>query len=459
MMPLIGRLVLSFHYRPLNKIEFMRRLIIFLLLLLLVVLVIGWYVEGDLSFGEETAVIPPVCEIQQPLITTQCTIKIGIINTFSRDNSCFSGGTEHKRGYELALNEINSLGGINGCLIELVQIDDKGNDSAATAAVASLASQDIPLIIGAYSSGATLIAAKEADRQNIPFIIPSASSELITSLGYEWVFRINADSAAYVTQALALTATLNDLPRIAVIFENTVFGESAAVAVTAQAEELGISVVAYESYQPGTQSLVLPLSNIRAARPDAVYLVSNNVQDSINLLKTSRDLRIQPQLFIGIAGAFVSPDFVEKAGADAEYVIVTAQWAEDVAWKYEDGMDAAAFADLFRQTYAGAQPGMRSVQTYTSLMLAKQAIEQAQATPNCTGSTIQLRFCVQDQLSQIDLEQTLFGAIKFDETGQNSHPVLMVQIVPDVDGYRFATVYPEQFRTQELILPNSSTTP
>jgi branched-chain amino acid transport system substrate-binding protein len=256
---------------------------------------------------------------------------------------------------------------------------------------------------------------------------------------------------------MALTATLNDLPTIAVIYENTVFGESAAVAVTAEAEEQGVSVVAYESYQPGAQNLSAPISTIRAARPDVVYLVANSIPDSINLLQTSRAMNLNPQLFIANAGAFVSPDFLERAGEEAEYVVITAQWAEDVDWRYEDGLDTVTFANLFRERYNGAQPGMRSVQTYTSLLLAKEVIERAQAVPGCTASMGQLRLCIRTELRQINLEQTLFGAINFNEsTGQNSHPVLLVQIVPDEDGYRFATVYPERFRTQELILPNQA---
>jgi branched-chain amino acid transport system substrate-binding protein len=219
------------------------------------------------------------------------------------------GGTEHRRGYELALETINQQGGVNGCQLELVQIDDQDNPQAAANAVNTLALQNIPLLIGAYTSDATLLAAREANRQRIPLIIPSASTELITALGYEWVFRINADSSDYIAQALRMTSELNEQPTIGIIFENSIFGESAAVAVTAQAEENGISIVAFESFQPGTADLTAPLQNLRAADPDAVYLVSNSVTDAINLLTTSQNINLRPDLMIGGAGAFVSPDF------------------------------------------------------------------------------------------------------------------------------------------------------
>jgi branched-chain amino acid transport system substrate-binding protein len=406
------------------------------------------------GWEETTAVVNPECQISQTLDPNRCTIRIGIINSFTRNNTCFAGGTEHRRGYELALETINQQGGINGCQVELVQIDDRDNPQAAINAVNTLALQDIPLLIGAYTSDATLLAAREADRQSIPLIIPSASTELITALGYEWVFRINADSSDYIAQALRMTSELNEQPTIGIIFENSVFGESAAVAVTAQAEENGISIVAYEPFLPGTADLTAPLQNIRAADPDAVYLVSNSITDAINLLTTSQSINLRPDLMIGGAGAFVSPDFLERVGDKGEGLIVTAQWSEDVPWADPDGLDALTFGERFRQRYNNSTPGMRSVQTYTSLMLAKMVLERTKDDPTCHVNMRELRACLRQALSDIELENSIFGPINFDVNGQNEHPVLMLQIVPDgAGGYRFATIYPSEFSTQQMVLP------
>ena len=443
-------------------------------------LFIAWYYQDITPLINNTSVVASECQVTVPTPTpnddetNNCTVKIGIINTFTTNGACHAGGTEHKRGYELALNELNSMGGINGCQIELVQIDDQGDSIAAGTAVITLAepgatvAESIPLIIGAYSSRSTLAAAEEADAQEIPLIIPSASSSLITMLGFEWIFRINADSDDYVRQAMALTNTIDDSPTIGILHENTLFGESAAVAVISQAEEEGIGVAAYETYQPNdaTTNLYPSINTLKSANPDVVYLISNSIDDSINILETSKALNFTPKLFIANAGAFVSPDFLEKASVAAENVVVTAQWAEDVSWHYEDegSTDVEEFIGQFRATYDGDTPGMRSVQTYTSLRLAKDVIEQAQNKESCNTSIKQLRTCIQAELRQLDLEHTLFGAINFDDTtGQNNHPVLLVQIVcsgeHDANGncisnqFQFVTVFPEEYRSQEIILP------
>lgn len=403
------------------------------------------------------------CEIHQPIDDdqTQCRVRIGIINSFTdRGGACYSGGTEHKRGYELALQEIKQ---VNGCQLQLVQVDDIGNNDRASDAVATLAAANVSLIMGAYSSGATLAAADEANRLRVPLIVPSASSELVTSMGYGWVFRINATSEDYVAQALALTATLNDAPSVGILYENTVFGESAAVAITAQAEDLGVSIVAYQAFQPGTlaglaarqdDKVALQATRIRAAKPDVIFLVASNVDDARNLLRISRRNQFQPQLFIGVAGAFVSPDFLQGAGPEVEHLVVTAQWSEDTAWQAQNGNDTAQFIANFRAAYDGEEPGMRSVQTYTALFVAKAAIEAAGQTPNCLMTEIEgFRRCVRDALRAITLPQTLFGAIDFDNTsGQNSHQVLLLQAVKMDDRYRFVTIYPQAYQRQPVIL-------
>ena len=457
----------------------MRRTII-LLLFIILMLFIAWYFQDITPLINNTSVVAPECQIAVPTPipnadpANSCTVKIGVINTFATANGCHAGGTEHKRGYEIALNELNSLGGINGCQIELVQIDDRGDSVAAGTAVITLAEQgdtvedSIPLIIGAYSSRSTLAAAEEADAQEIPLIVPSASSALITLLGFEWIFRINADSDDYVNQAIALTSTIDDSPTIGILHENTLFGESAAVAVISKAEQEGIGVAAYETYQPNEEATNLypAITTLKSANPDVVYLISNNIDDSINILETSEALNFTPKLFIANAGAFVSPDFLEKASAAAENVVVTAQWAEDVTWHFEDegNTDVEDFINQFRDAYDGDTPGMRSVQTYTSLRLAKEVIEQALDRESCNTSIKMLRICVQAELRQLDLEHTIFGAINFDDTtGQNDHPVLLVQIVcngeRDAEGdclanqFHFVTVFPEEYRSQDIILP------
>ena len=223
--------------------------------------------------------------------------------------------------------------------------------------------------------------------------------------------------------------------------------------------------MSYVPFQPGAPTIVARnygekysflSAHIRGARPDVIFLVSNSIEDALNLLKIGRQEALNPQLYIGVAGAFVSPAFLEEAGDDVENLVATAQWSADVARHGRDGTSVEQFLAAFKAAYDGQMPGMRSVQTYTALFLARDAIEQAALDPGCEALDSSLiRECIRDVLRANSWEQTLFGPVDFDDvSGQNSHQVLLVQAIKDDDGggYRFVTVYPEQYQSQPVTL-------
>lgn len=374
-----------------------------------------------------------------------CTIEIGIITQFNHD-----GGREHLQGYQVGLDDINASGGVHGCRLALVQKNDAGSAAVAERMVIELANEGVPLILGAYSSGATLAAGDKANDIGMPLIIPTASSDLITAMGHEWVFRVNAPSSGYVAQALAFTNTQiakgREKATVGIVYENSVFGESAAVAMSQRAEAQGLSIVAYERFTPrntsnSTYSAIL--RRVRTAEPDMVYLIANNRNDAIALLRQSRLAGLQPQAFIANAGAFITNDFLAEAGELAEDLIVTTQWAADVEnWTPNSQRDA--FVSAFRAQYPDeVSPSMRTAATYTVLQVAKTALESLPRSFVLEPATqVALREEVRRALVGLNLEQTLYGPIDFDAQGQNQHPVLLVQ----VQNGRFVTIYPNEYR-------------
>jgi branched-chain amino acid transport system substrate-binding protein len=381
----------------------------------------------------------------------KCPIHIGIIT--SQTGRHAAGGEEHKLGYDMAADEINAKGGILGCQVELVYEDDKSEPYQAQLAVQKLVEQDkVPIIIGAYSSGATTPAAGVANAYKIPFMVPSASSDLITDQGYKWVFRINAPSSAYVSTALDFVEEkLGIATTVAIIYEDSFFGESASVVAAMGAVERELKVVAYEDYKAGSADYAQLLTRVKATNPDVIYFASGGLGDAVLLMQQCKELDLNPKLYLGHAGGFVNPNFLEDAGEYAEYFIATAQWAPDVEWQDADRQNAADFARKFRDRY-GVTPGMRSAQTYTTLYVVKHAIELAGQSESLNWTDIRkARIAIHDALRKTDLEKTIFGPIQFDRTGQNAHPVLLIQVING----QFVTVYPQEYKfpDQDPIIP------
>lgn len=372
-----------------------------------------------------------------------CPIKVGIVTSLT--GSSKEGGQEHMSGYEIALDEINAAGGVLGCELQLVVKDDASLPLNAQMAVKELVTRDEVLaIIGAYTSDATIPAAGVANVYQVPFLVPTASTDLITQQGYEWVFRVNASGSAYASTALAFVQEkLGTTATLAVIYEDTLFGESGAVAIGQDATNRGIRLIAYEAYQRGAIEAETLFRSVKAAKPDVIFFVSNNVADSQKLMQATRLMDINPRVILGYAGGFVVPRFLQ-GGPEAEYVIATAQWATDVQWP---GVDE--FNQTFQARFA-AEPGMRSAQTYISLLVILDAIQRAGSNPDLDWKDLSaVRQAVRNALKETQLKDTLFGPIKFDWTGQNTHPVVLVQVLNG----RFVSVYPGEFKAQDPVIP------
>lgn len=450
-----------------------------------------------------------------------CTIKIGIITSLTTATGGRNeGGEELLLGYELALQEINAAGGVEGCQLELVVRDDQTVPEKAQWAVKELAEvpmpelinpverfqgmfariqesgvvltdvaglvkdpepeQDwpqVPVIVGAYTSDAALAAAGVANVYQVPIVVPTASSDLITERGHEWVFRVNAPSLSYANTALDLIRdTQHVTATMAVVFEETLFGESAAVAVALGAQTRGIRLVAYESYLAQSGDYEAMMTRVGQAHPDVIYFAANNLNDARQLLAWCAQLNINPQLYIGHAGGFVTSEFPAQAGMYGEYVIATSQWAPDVQWADASGEDAADFAARYAAGYArrctedaafGARfaawcqkrctdaascvPGMRATQAYVTLYVVQDALARAMTGPQWDPESVpQMRLAMRSALRETNMAETIFGRIAFDRvTGQNTHPVLLVQVR---DG-QFVTVYPQAYRAQDPIIP------
>jgi branched-chain amino acid transport system substrate-binding protein len=382
-----------------------------------------------LTVGLSGCASPGVAPAPKP--AAEAPIGLGVVTSISGSLAMF--GQAHLQGYDLALQEINDAGGVLGRPVRLVLEDDGSDPATAATAVEKLATVDqVPLILGSYSSSATLLAAAMAERHQVPLIIPTAAADEITRQGYRWIYRINAPSAVYIETLLDFLEEVAPPSRLAIVFENTGFGTSIAEAADRQARTRGINVVAYRAYRTGAGDFRPILLEVKASRPDVVIFVSY-LEDAVALMVQSQGIDFNPGIFAAAGAGFGLPDFPLRATAAAEFTVSVTQWTPDVRWP-----GAAEFAAEFEAKY-GYLPQYHSAEAYAALLLAADALRRA-------GSLE--RPSVRQSLQATDL-LTVFGPIRFDDQGQNDHPMLVTQVV---DG-RFITVYPPEVAVQTAVYP------
>jgi branched-chain amino acid transport system substrate-binding protein len=141
-------------------------------------------------------------------------------------------GVQNQHGIELAVDEINRAGGINGTPLRLVTRDDHGDASDATRIAAQfVANPEIVAVIGHAGSSAEVSAAHVYDSGHLPAVATSATSPDITGIS-RWIFRMassdSVNGATLARFANAIADSLHRPARVAVMYQNDAYGRGLA---------------------------------------------------------------------------------------------------------------------------------------------------------------------------------------------------------------------------------------
>ena len=199
------------------------------------------------------------------------TIRIGGLAPLTGDAASY--GVAVNNGIQMAVEDINANGGIDGKQIKYIYYDEKGDTTEATNAYNKLVQDDkVVAIIGDVTTKPTLAVAQTSQQDNIPIITATATAAEVTLTGPN-IFRACFTDpfqgelmASYASEKLGATkvAVLSDMADD--------YSSGIAEAFVAKAKELGMEVVADEKYQDGDVDFKSQLTNIKGQNPDVLFL-------------------------------------------------------------------------------------------------------------------------------------------------------------------------------------------
>ncbi len=363
-------------------------------------------------------------------------IKVGVLLPLTGSQAKF--GEIEKRSYEMAAEEINAKGGVNGKKIELLFEDDTGKPDVGRSGVEKLISREkVPVITGGYSSSVTAAAAPVAQQFKVPFVICTGSADDVTEKGYDYVFRVNPPASEYPNAVKSfLQGVGKDVKTVALLYENSAFGQSSSKSFEKDAQDLGLKIVVKEGYQAGAIDFKPILTKVKAANPDMIYMVSY-VMDASLLMRQSKELRINPKMFIGGGAGFTLPEFAKSAGDAADGVFSATLWVDTLPFP-----GAKEYAAKFRKKY-GSETEYHGAEAYAAMYVVADALKRAKSiTPKD----------VRDALAATDM-MTAFGPVKFvsygKKTQQNKLDTYMVQWQKG----NLEAVWPTSVATKKYIYP------
>jgi branched-chain amino acid transport system substrate-binding protein len=199
--------------------------------------------------------------------------QITIGSILSQTGSLSTVGNDHLLAVQLAVDEINSAGGIRGSALVLVNADDRSTaHGAATAASTLIARNHVPVIIGAIASDPTLAANQVTTPAQVVLISGgSTATELGGSSPY---FFRTCPSDALQGQLLAKRAWAKGFKRVAIVWAPGSYGSGMSAAFTQSFMRLGGAISSNQTYTPKQTSYRDVLQQTFASPPDAILLVA-----------------------------------------------------------------------------------------------------------------------------------------------------------------------------------------
>ncbi|MCM1022756.1 MAG: ABC transporter substrate-binding protein [Prevotella sp.] len=196
------------------------------------------------------------------------TFKIGGIGPLTGDAASY--GISVKQGAQVAVDEINAAGGVNGMTLELLFEDDECNEEKSVSAYNKLMDSNVNAILGAVTSGCSIAVSEESVNDGILQITPSGSAMDCTK--HPNSFRI-CFTDPLQGKLMAQYISEQGLKSPAVIYDvASDYSKGIHDAFVEEAGKLGMTIAADESFTSGDVDFKTQLTKIKSSGADCLFL-------------------------------------------------------------------------------------------------------------------------------------------------------------------------------------------
>ena len=359
-----------------------------------------------------------------------------------------SNGVHTQNGYNMAVDRINSMGGVKvggkTYKFDIIYYDDESNPKRAAQLAERLINQDgVEFMLGPYSSGLTKAMAPVTEKYGVPMVEANGASRSLFTKGYKYLFAVLAPANLYLDVAIRTAVELNGGKgvKIAMAFEQDAFSQDVRLGILDAAKETGSEIIIDDKLPKELNDMAATLAKVKATKPD-VLVVSGHTKGALTAIRQIAEMKVDvPMLAMTHCDA---AKLSKQHGKNAQYALCASQWHKTLTYKdkwFKDGMTYDKdFTEMF-----GYAPPYQAAESSAALLVFKDAFERA-------NSFDQKK--VRDALAATDM-QTFYGNIKFAPGGQNvSKPMVLFQVICDSSGKcENKVVAPLKWASAKLIHP------
>ncbi len=359
-----------------------------------------------------------------------------------------SNGVHTQNGYNMAVDRINSMGGVKvggkTYMFDIIYYDDESNPKRAAQLAERLISQDgVEFMLGPYSSGLTKAIAPVTEKYGVPMVEANGASRSLFTKGYKYLFAVLAPANLYLDVAIRTAVELNGGKgvRIAQAFEQDAFSQDVRLGILDAAKETGSKIIIDDKLPKELNDMAATLAKVKATKPD-VLVVSGHTKGALTAIRQIAEMKVDvPMLAMTHCDA---AKLSKQHGANSQYALCASQWHKTLTYKDDFFTDGMTYDADFTKEF-GYAPPYQAAESSAALLVFKDAFERA-------GSFDQKK--VRDALAATNM-QTFYGNIKFAEGGQNvDKPMVLFQVMCDDAGKcENKVVAPLKWASAELIHP------
>jgi branched-chain amino acid transport system substrate-binding protein len=295
--------------------------------------------------------------------TAQKTLRVALIGPQS--GQLASLGDWDYKGVTLAAKEINAKGGAGGLKIQITRMDDQGDPTTGGNLARKAVSEHYNVVFGSSSSTISLAmlpiitGAKTAQ-------ITSGQADALTQQGSAYIFLDSPTSTTYDATLAGYVLGKLGKKKVAMITNNGAYGKGEHDAFLAQLKKAGVKPVADKVVTPDQKEMSGPLSQIRSAHPDALFIGAEEVESGL-IAKQARSLGIDATIVEGAPAG--TPQYLDTAGKQAaEGTIVSSPYLSN-----DLNDQTKAFAAAYQKAY-GETAELHGAKAYDGMQIVAKAV-------------------------------------------------------------------------------------
>lgn len=359
-------------------------------------------------------------------------------------------GDESFRGVQIAVDERNAAGGVNGNKVVLVKADAVDANQAVGEARRLTSVENVSAVFGSYASGVSSAATQVTELAGVPYFELGAVADTITGRGFKYVFRSNSTAKNFAERSVesivkVIAPQLKVDPKslkIAIIFEDGSYGTLVSSFQKEEAKRLDLNVVESQSYSAKSVDLSSLILRLKASGADIVLQTSYQ-NDTTLFVRQSANAGYKPKALIGAGGGYSLTDTAKALGTalDGAYDVDFPQ--STMAEKGAPGL--RAFAAAYEKQFGAPPRSGHSLVNYVGAKAFLEILTNAKSTDKD-----KIREAVLAYKKALGTNAAGWG-FQFAENGQNQ---LATTNLMQWQKGKLETVFPEGVATAKPIVPN-----